>query len=115
MSTEKNNNSKIQIVPKEQKDRLKSEHGNKLKSLLLPLDDFGSQELEVLAIIPSRKVVGQAMRFMQSDPIKGQEILVKNCLLTSNEEVMKDDALFFAAAGLISDLMPIRQGKLGRV
>ncbi|MCG8740207.1 hypothetical protein G1K77_13445 [Tenacibaculum finnmarkense] len=52
---------------------------------------------------------------MQSDPKKGQEILVKNCLLTSKEEVVNDDGLFYAVAGLLMDLIPIRQGKFGKV
>ncbi|MCG8221315.1 hypothetical protein, partial [Tenacibaculum finnmarkense] len=59
--------------------------------------------------------VGQTMKFMQSDPKKGQEILVKNCLLTSKEEVVNDDGLFYAVAGLLMDLIPIRQGKFGKV
>lgn len=105
----------IKQVAQEVKETLKKEHGNKLKSLLLPMDDFNEEELEVMAIIPSRSVVGQSMKFMQTDPKKGQEILVKNCVLTSKEEVMLDDALFYAAASLLTDLIPIRQGKFGKV
>ncbi|MBE7630078.1 hypothetical protein J2Q04_13580 [Tenacibaculum finnmarkense genomovar finnmarkense] len=105
----------LKEVSKEVKETLKKEHGDKLKSLILPLDDFNIDELEVLAIIPKRSVVGQTMKFMQSDPKKGQEILVKNCLLTSKEEVVNDDGLFYAVAGLLMDLIPIRQGKFGKV
>ena len=118
MSKDKSTNEIIGSVTKVSetvKEALKQQHGNKLKSLLLPLDDLGIDELEVLAIIPTRSVVGQSMKFMNSDPKKGQEILVKNCVLTSKEEVMSDDALFFAAAGLLTDLIPIRQGKFGKV
>jgi hypothetical protein len=105
----------IKQVSKEVKEALKKEHGDKLKALLLPLDDFNKEELEVLAIIPTRNVVGQSMKFMQTDPKKGQEILVKNCILTSKEEIMEDDGLFYAAASLLTDLIPIRQGKFGKV
>ncbi|AYZ12888.1 hypothetical protein V2E39_16870 [Chryseobacterium arthrosphaerae] len=105
----------LQEVSQETKDALKKEHGDKLKSLILPLDDDSTEEIEVLAIVPSRSVVGQSMKFMNSDPKKGQEILVKNCLITDKERVLNDDGLFYAAAGLISELIPIRQGKFGKV
>lgn len=105
----------IKKVSKEVKENLKKEHGDKLRSLILPLDNSGTEELEVLCVVPTRNVVGQAMRFMQSDPKKGQEILVKNCLLTDKETVLSDDGLFYAAAGLITELIPVRQGKFGEV
>lgn len=105
----------IKEVSKEVKEKLKKEHGDKLRSLILPLDDYSENEMEVLAVIPSRSIVGQAMKFMNSDPKKGQEILVKNSLLTGKEEVMNDDGLFFAAAGLLTELIPVRQGKFGKL
>ena len=105
----------IQYVNQEVKENLKKEHGDKLKSLILPLDDDSAEEIEVLAVVPGRSVVGQAMKFMQTDPKKGQEILVKNCLVTEKERVMEDDGLFYAAAGLLTELIPIRQGKFGKV
>ncbi len=102
-------------VSSELKESLKKKHGNKLRSIILPLDDDYSEELEVLAIVPSRAVVGQFLKFLQSDPKKAQEILVKNSLLTSKEQVMADDALFYAAADMIGELIPIRKGKFGKV
>jgi len=105
----------LKKVTKEVKETLKKEHGNKLKSLIIPLDDMHIDEMEVLATIPKRSVVGQTMKFLQTDPKKAQEILVKNCLLTGKEEVLNDDGLFYAVAGLLMDLIPIRQGKFGKV
>jgi hypothetical protein len=105
----------VKEVTKEVKETLKKEHGEKLRSLILPLDDNGINELEVLAIIPTRSVVGQSMKFMSTDPKKGQEILVKNCVLTDKETVLNDDALFYAAATLLVELIPIRTGKFGKV
>lgn len=105
----------LKKVPQAVKEELKKTHGKKLRSLILPLDDLSLNEIEVLAIVPTRSVVGQSMKFMQTDPKKGQEILVKNCLVTNKEEVVGDDSLFYAAAGLLTDLIPIRQGKFGKV
>lgn len=105
----------IKEVSKEVKEQLKKQYGNKLRSLILPMDDYNENEMEVLVVVPSRSVVGQAMKFMNSDPKKGQEILVKNSLVTGKEEVLNDDGLFFAAAGLITELIPVRQGKFGKL
>ncbi|MGP1479317.1 MAG: hypothetical protein ACTTJI_06490 [Capnocytophaga sp.] len=105
----------IRKVSEEVKASFKKEHGDKLKSLILPMDDNGAEELEVLAIVPPRNVVGQYLKFLNQDPKKAQEILVKACLVTNKEEVLADDGLFYAAASLIGELIPIRQGKFGTV
>lgn len=105
----------VKKVSKEVKEQLKKEHGAKLRSLQLPLDDNHVDYQEVLAVVPSRNVVGQHLRFAKENPNKAQEILIKNCLLTSKEEVLADDGLFYSAVGLISDLIPIREGKFGKL
>lgn len=118
MTKEKENsqeNKNVIPVAAETRQKLLDLHKDKLKSLLLPLDDEGEKELEVLAIVPDRSIIGQHQRFIMTDPTKAQEILVKNCLKTSKEEVLADDGLFYAAYGLIVDLIPIRQGKFGKV
>lgn len=104
-----------EYIKEELKVKLKEEHGDKLRSLELPKDDDGNEFLEVLAIVPSRSVVGQFMKFVNLDPKKAQEILVKNSLVTHKEEVLADDGLFYAAFGLINELIPVRQGKFGKV
>ncbi len=102
-------------VSEEVKEQYKKEHGAKLRSLLLPKDDFDNEIIEVLAVVPSRNVVGQYLKFVNTDPKKAQDILVKNTLVTHKEEVLADDGLFLAAFGLIVDLIPMRQGKFGKV
>ena len=88
-------------VSEEVKEQYKKEHGAKLRSLLLPKDDFDNEIIEVLAVVPSRNVVGQYLKFVNADPKKAQDILVKNTLVTHKEEVLADDGLFLAAFGLI--------------
>ena len=104
-------NQNVTEVAAEIKKKLKELHGEKLKSLHLPTDDNGEHFIEVLAIIPDRNIVGQFQKFIGPDPKKAQEILVKNTLKTSRDEVMADDALFYAAFSLIAELIPVRQGK----
>ncbi len=105
----------VREVSAEVKAKFKEKYGKKLHSLILPLDDFNNENLEVLAIVPPREIVSLYLKFLQSDPNKAQEVLVKNCLLTSKEEVLEDDALFYAAADLLMELVPIRKGKLSKV
>ncbi|WP_312083620.1 hypothetical protein [Epilithonimonas hominis] len=107
--------SKVKYVSKETKEALKKEHGDKLRSVIIPLDDDNTEELEILVVVPNRAVAGQAMRFISSDPKKYMEILVKNCVLTDKELIMADDALFFSTAPMLAELLPIRQGKFGKV
>ena len=107
--------SNITAVSAEQKEKLKTLHKDKLRSLLLPTDDENENFLEVLAVVPDRNITGQFQKFITTDPKKAQEILVKNTLKTSKEEVLADDALFYAAFSLIVELIPVRQGKFGKV
>lgn len=107
----------LRTVSQEVIDALKAQYPNKaqkneLKRLFLPLNELGTEELEVIACVPDRNTVTQFMRFVESQPKKAQELLVNQCLLTSKEEVMADDYLFFSCAGLIAELFPIRQGRL---
>lgn len=105
----------VKYVNQEVKDSLKKEHGDKLRSLILPIDDDANEEIEVLAVVPSRSVTGHFLKFLQSDPKKGQEILVKNCIVTDKELILADDGLFYAAASLLTELIPVRQGKFGKI
>ncbi|SDE75927.1 hypothetical protein [Riemerella columbipharyngis] len=111
----KKENTNIETVAEDVKTALKSEYGDKLKSLLLPKDDLCEQHKEVLAVVPSRSIVSQYLRFAKENPNKAQEILIKNCLLTSKEEVLADDGMFYAAVGLLAELIPVREGKFGRL
>jgi len=113
--TEKTANEAFIPVSEEVKKSMKEKHGDKLRSVILPLNDEATEEIEVLVIVPDRAVVGQSMKFMNSDPKKGQDILVRNCVVTDKERVMAEDGLFYAAAGLLTELIPIRQGKFGKV
>lgn len=107
--------SKAQTLPEgitqEMVDQAKAKHGDgKVKCISLPKDDDGNEFLNVLAVVPSRSVVGQYRRYADSDPKKADEILVKNCILSSKDEVLADDGLFFGAVTGLAELIPVRQG-----
>ncbi len=83
---------------------------DRLRLLELPLSDDPADGCKtVLAKVPERTVIGQFQRFIDSDPKKAQEILVKACLLSHKDEVLADDGLFFAALTGISELIPVRK------
>lgn len=85
---------------------------DKLRRLELPLDDLGQNNLEVVACLPSRVVMGNYQKFINVNPAKAQEILIKGCILTDLETVLADDALFFTAVSQLAELIPIREGRI---
>lgn len=80
----------------------------------VPVDDEGNTR-EFLVCVPSRTVLGQFRRFMDSDPKKADDILVKACLLSHKEEVLADDDLFTGVMSTISELIVIRKGIIKNV
>lgn len=98
-------------ITQEMVDQAKAKHGEgKVKCISLPKDDDNNEFLNVLAIVPSRSIVGQYRRYADTDPKKADEILVKNCLLSHKDEVLADDGLFFGAVTGLAELIPVRQG-----
>jgi hypothetical protein len=80
----------------------------------VPVDDDGTVK-SFLVCVPTRPVLGQFRRFMDTDPKKADEILVKNCLLSHKDEVLADDELFASIMATISDLIVIRKGIIKNV
>lgn len=85
-------------------------HGEKNVRLIEIMNEDGNAvELTVLAIVPTRTVLGQYRKFADNEPKRADEILVKACLLSHKDEVMADDGLFTAALTGIADLIPVRK------
>lgn len=83
-----------------------------LRAVELPMNDMDTEFLEVAICVPSIAVTAQFMKYMDTNPKKGQEILIKQCLLTNKEQVMNDKYLFLTAVTHISELIPIREGRV---
>ena len=91
-------------------DQAIEKHGEeKVKFVDIMNEDGNAVELTVLAIVPTRTVLGQFRKFADNDPKRADEILVKACLLSHKEEVMANDGLFTAALTGIADLIPVRK------
>ena len=83
-----------------------------LKRIELPLDDNNNEILEVIVSVPDRRTMGQYLKYQNVNPAKAQEILVKNCLHTDKDQVLKDDALFLTCVSALAELIPIRESKI---
>lgn len=85
-------------------------HGeDKVRLIDIMNEDGNAVELTVLAIVPTRTVLGQYRKFADNEPKRADEILVKACLLSHKEEVMANDGLFYAAVTGIAELISIRK------
>ncbi|QSW90703.1 hypothetical protein J0383_07805 [Flavobacterium endoglycinae] len=80
----------------------------------VPIDDDGNTR-DFLVCVPSRTVLGQFRRYMDTDPKKADDILVKACLLSHKDEVLGDDDLFTAVMATISELIVVRKGIIKNV
>lgn len=80
----------------------------------VPIDDEGNTR-DFLVCVPSRTVLGQFRRYMDSDPKKADDILVKACLLSHKDEVLANDDLFSGVMSTISELIVIRKGIIKNV
>lgn len=94
----------------------KSKYGaNKVKQIEIPLDDEGKATLKVIAHVPSLKVMNEWEKFLDKNPLKAKEIIVKNCLLTGVDKIYSekndiiDDELFMNVYLALTELMPIRK------
>jgi hypothetical protein len=100
-------------LTKEQREAFIKKYGeHKLKTLEVPLDDLHTEFMEVKTLIPDRAVMSQYMKYIDVNPKKAQEILVKHCILTDKEIIMNDDALFLTTVSLLAELIPIREGRV---
>lgn len=83
--------------------------GLKVRLAEVPIDDEGTTKT-VLVCVPSRTILSQFRKYMDSDPKKADEILVKNCVLSHKDEILADDELFGSVLTTIADLIVVRKG-----
>ncbi len=100
-------------MEKGQKEALVKKYGkDNLRVLEIPTTEAATELLEVVAVIPSRNVLGQYMKWTDANPKKAQEILVRGCILSNREQIEADDFMFNTTVALLADLIPIGQGNI---
>ncbi|WP_312310954.1 hypothetical protein [Empedobacter brevis] len=79
----------------------------------LTLKDENEQEVEVIVRIPDRTTIGEYLKFANANPIKAQEILINNCVMSEDKDKIKsDDTLFLGCVSGISEIIPLAAAKV---
>jgi len=68
-------------------------------------------EFTCVARVPDKTVVNEYMKFADKKPDRANGVLIKNCLLTGQEDVQGDDNLYFGAISQIADLIPLPEAR----
>lgn len=64
---------------------------------------------------PDRKTLSAASVVGQKDPMKYNEVMLKNCWIEGDEDIMTDDGLFLGACGQLSEIVQVREGQLKKL
>lgn len=64
---------------------------------------------------PDRKTLGFASSVGANDPMKFNEILLKNCWLDGDIEIQTQDSLFLAASSKLAELIQVKEAQLEKL
>ncbi|MBL7868880.1 MAG: hypothetical protein JNM71_12770 [Flavobacterium lindanitolerans] len=101
-----------ELTPEQREAYIKAYGVQRLRRLEVPATDDGAAYYDVVAIVPDRATMSQYMKYIDINPKKAQEILIKQCVKTHLEEILADDALFLTTVSLVAELIPIRDGRV---
>ncbi len=61
---------------------------------------------------PSRKALSFASQVGAKDPLKFNEIILKDCWIDGDEEIQVDDTLFLSASSKLAELIEVKEASL---
>lgn len=61
---------------------------------------------------PSRKTLGYASVAGKDDPLKFNEVILRDCWLGGDEEIRKDDVLFLSVSAKLADIIETKEAEL---
>ena len=64
---------------------------------------------------PSRKVLGAFMSKVNMDPLAAYELLLRNCWVKGDQEILEKDDLLISACNSLEPLVSFRQGLLKKI
>lgn len=64
---------------------------------------------------PSRKALGYASVAGKDNPLKFNEVILKDCWLAGDEEIQTDDTLFLSVSSKLTDLIQIKETELEKL
>ena len=94
-------------ITQEQIQEWKSKHGDIFR---LKIEDK-----ECYLKTPDRKTLSYASSTATKDPLKFNEIILKNSWLGGDEEIKTDDALFLSASSKLGELIQIKEATLEKL
>lgn len=91
-------------ITQEQIDAWKSEHKNVYRI------DVGDKVCYLKQ--PSRRALSFAAAAGQTDPLRYNEIILKDCWLAGDEEIQTDNGLFLSISAKLPELIEIKESAL---
>lgn len=64
---------------------------------------------------PTRKTLSAAAVVGTKDPLKYNEIVLKNCWLNGDEEIQGDDALFLGVSGQLAEIIEVAEASIKKL
>lgn len=79
------------------------------------IEDENGNLVKVYFRQPDRKVLSAATITAKGDPMKYNEIILKNCILEGDEELLKDDSIFYGLSQKVDELINAKAGELKKL
>jgi acyl-coenzyme A synthetase/AMP-(fatty) acid ligase len=92
---------------KEEIQALKEEHGD---IFLLSVEDKCC-----ILKTPNRKILSYATTASQKDPLKFNEVILKNCFVAGDTEIKDDDSYFLSAGKQLVDIIEVKESRLEKL
>jgi hypothetical protein len=64
---------------------------------------------------PNRKTLGYASIAAKENPLKFNEVILRDCWLAGNEEIMTDDELFLSIGPKVDKLLEMKEAELEKL
>ena len=64
---------------------------------------------------PDRNILSAAAVIGRNDPLKYNEIILKNCWLGGDEQIKDDDSFFLGISQKIGELIEVKEGELKKL
>lgn len=91
---------------------LKDKHGD---VFLVKVDDAEGNTHHGYLRTPTRRDLSAASVAGSKDPLKFNEVIMRQCWVGGDESIRTDDYLFLAASGVISEMIVIGEARLEKL
>lgn len=87
----------------------KERYGETKIKLATLTDADSTFEKDIVIRVPDRNAMGQFEKWIDKNPDKAKDILVKACVLSAKEEVLANEDMFMAAFNAIAEILPVQK------